>query len=417
MTQRDTQPDDESMLLVLPVPVRIRDGAMLFEAQACNGVERWAANFSSLIIAVPVIPESLVQADGSSTWADVSSLPCRGRVEFVPLPWAYRWTTFLKVYARTRRLLGDCIVRSRYLQFAFYGLAGDWASVAAREAMRQGRAYALHTDNVAHEFSVHTAAGHGWPRRLRARIEAPIMERYHRGIVRRCALGLWHGYDCYQAYSPYCASSHNIHDVHTKPQDVISEAECAEKASRALRDPALRVCYVGRATGIKAPLDWVRAIAHARDQGATIHAVWLGDGPLLEELRALAKELHLEEALDTPGFVSDRATVLAALRDAHVLLFTHLTPESPRCLLEALISGTPIVGYDNAFAEDLVLGHGGGVFVTLGEWRALGDTLAQLAADRTRLADLIAEAGVNGRRFNDADVFRERSELIKRYLP
>ncbi|MCC6695796.1 MAG: glycosyltransferase [Candidatus Hydrogenedentes bacterium] len=417
MTQLDIQPDDDSMLLVLPVPVRICDGVVLFEAQACNGVERWADNFASLVIAVPVIPESLVQADGSSAWVDVSALPCRDRVEFVPLPWAYRWATFLKTYSRTRRTLGDCIARCRYLQFAFYGLAGDWASVAAREAMWQGRSYAVHTDNVAHEFSVRSAAGHGRLRRLRARIEAPVMQRYHRGIVRRCTLGLWHGYDCYQAYSPYCANSHNIHDVHTKPEDAISEAEYADKALHALHDPALRVCYVGRVTGIKAPLDWVRALAHARDRGAALRAKWLGDGPLLEEMRALARELGLGESLDTPGFVSDRAAVLAALRDAHLLLFTHLTPESPRCLLEALISGTPIAGYGNAFATDLVQGHGGGVFVSTGDWRALGDALVQLAADRARLSNLIAEAGANGRRFNDATVFRERSELIKRYLP
>ena len=52
MTRLDIQPDDDSMLLVLPVPVRIRDGVTLFEAQACNGVERWADNFASLVIAV-----------------------------------------------------------------------------------------------------------------------------------------------------------------------------------------------------------------------------------------------------------------------------------------------------------------------------------------------------------------------------
>jgi glycosyltransferase involved in cell wall biosynthesis len=410
-------PDNDCMLLVLPVPIRVREGEVLFEAQACNGVERWADNFESLIVAVPVIPESLATADGSSVWNNVAELKCHDRVEFVQLPWTYSYVEFFRTYRATRQRLAECIARSRYLQFAIHGYVGDWASVGAREAHRQGRAYAVHTDNVAHELVVQMAEGHGLKRRFRARIEAPLIKRYHERIVRRCALGLWHGFDCYQAYSQYCTHSENIHDVHTKPEDCIAPEDCAAKARGAVQCSQLRVCYAGRATAIKAPLEWVRALAHARDLGAPVAATWLGDGPLLEEMRDLAKELGLDGALSLPGFVDDRAQLLNVLRESHVLAFTHLTPESPRCLLEALVSGTPIAGYDNAFAKDLVEGHGGGVFVPIGDWKALGARLTELSRERTRLSELIVEAGENGRRFNDAAVFRERSQLIKRYLP
>ena len=50
----------------------------------------------------------------------------------------------------------------------------------------------------------------------------------------------------------------------------------------------------------------------------------------------------------------------------HVLVFCHTTPESPRNLVEALISGCPIVGYHSDFAAELV-GDGGGAFVTTGD--------------------------------------------------
>ncbi len=410
-------PENDRMLLVLPVPVRVRDGVVLFEAQACNGVARWADNFESLIVAVPVIPESMITSDGSSVWLDVSEQAWHGRVEFVRLPWTFSYIEFIRRYSKTRALLGKRIAQSRYLQFAISGLAGDWAAVAAMEAYRQDRPYALHTDNVAHKLVVQIAQGHRVKRRVRAHLEAPIIKWYHERLVRRCSLGLWHGFDCYQAYSPYCENNHNIHDVHTKPADCISPAACEVKASKAVHDTTLRVCYAGRATGIKAPLDWVRAMAHARERGASIAATWLGDGPLLEEMRGLAKELGLGEALALPGFVDDRERLLCTLRESHVLTFTHLTPESPRCLLEALVSGTPIVGYDNAFARDLVEGHGGGHFVPIGDWKSLGAQLAKLALDREALAALIRDAGANGARFNDAAVFRERSALIKAHLP
>jgi len=69
--------------------------------------------------------------------------------------------------------------------------------------------------------------------------------------------------------------------------------------------------------------------------------------------------LGLREVVDFPGFLSDRSELLEKLRLAHMMLFTHVTPESPRCLLEALICGTPIVGYANGFAKDLTAGRGG----------------------------------------------------------
>jgi hypothetical protein len=73
------------------------------------------------------------------------------------------------------------------------------------------------------------------------------------------------------------------------------------------------------------------------------------------------------------------------------------------------------VGYKSAFAEELTAGRGGGAYVPLGDWQALGAKVAELARDRSRLAGLIAEAAENGSRFNDEAVFRERSELIRRY--
>jgi len=57
----------------------------------------------------------------------------------------------------------------------------------------------------------------------------------------------------------------------------------------------------------------------------------------------------------------------------------------------------------------------GGAYVPLGDWQALGAEVAELATNRPRLAGLIAEAAENGSRFNDQAVFRERSELIRRY--
>jgi len=96
-------------------------------------------------------------------------------------------------------------------------------------------------------------------------------------------------------------------------------------------------------------------------------------------------------------------------------VFTHVTPESPRNLIEALISGTPILGYHSNYAADLIASSGGGSLVPLGKFQALGELIADLAKDRSRLAELSQQAARSGSRFSDTVVFAERSALVQQY--
>ncbi len=405
-----------SMLLVVPVPFCVSpEGTLLVEQQAWNGLERWAENFDRMIVAAPVIPESMGVGRGFR-WVSAESLPSRARIELVRLPWAYRPDHFVKAWRPTRRVLAGLIPRAEYLQFAIGGLFGDWGSVASLEAARQGRRFAVHADRVEDEVVRRTVGNLGVLQGLRKRVEAAAMRLYHRHIIRRCTLGLWHGKECYDAYAPFCAHSYVIHDVHTKPEDVLDAAEAERKSATAVSAPELSICYAGRADAMKGPLDWIRALARARDRGVRFRATWIGEGPMLEEMRDLAQQLGLSERVSFPGFVAERSRVLAVLRSSHLLLFTHLTPESPRCLLEALISATPIVGYGSAFPEELVERSGGGLFVPIGDADALGDSISSLWQARERLGALIQAAAISGRRFSDTAVFRARSELIKQHL-
>ena len=80
------------------------------------------------------------------------------------------------------------------------------------------------------------------------------------------------------------------------------------------------------------------------------------------------------------------------------------------------MTGNPIIGYASAYPADLVSVAGGGVLVPMGNHKKLGEILAQLCADRQRLANLQAQAFQDGARFTSERVFAERSDLIKRYL-
>lgn len=404
------------MLLVLHVCFYYQDGKLLWEAQACNGLEQWADNFGSVVVAAPLLPESLAQTDKTTVWRDTATLSQPDRFEFVPLPYAYSPVQFLKTYRSTRQLLGSLMQRCQYLQFAIGGLAGDWAGVAALEASRQGRKYAVHADRVEHQVVKCVSKNAGILKQLYVMATVSLMARFEQHIIQQCSLGLWHGADCYNAYSPFCKASYVVHDVHTKAQDAITLSDLNEKVETAITAPTILICYAGRLSAMKAPLDWVRALGVARDLGVHFQAIWFGDGELREETRQLIAELNLTEQIHLAGLEADREKLLHKIRESQLMLFTHITPESPRCLIEALVSGTSIVGYESQYVHDLTRHKGGGSFVPVKDWQQLGQRIAELANDRAALAQLIQAAGDNGARFNDAAVFHERSELIKHHL-
>jgi glycosyltransferase involved in cell wall biosynthesis len=405
-----------SLLLVLPVPFMRDGGALLFEKQACNGLGRWADNFDHIVLACPAIDRDTTLQRFSWSWQDMSDLPCRDRIDAVPLPAAYRVAEFARVLPRTRKLLQLKIDECDYLSFAISGLIGDWASVACVEAKRSGRKYSVWTDNVAHAFLRAEARAASWRRRLKVFLYAPATKRYHEYLIKHCALGLFHGQDCYSAYSRLCEEPHLVHDVHTKKRDEIDAEVLESKVQRCASGNVLRLCYVGRATGIKGPLDWIRVVYEVHCAGVPIQATWIGDGDMLGEMRRLTEELGISERIHFHGFVDSQQEILTALRASDILLFCHKAAESPRNLVEALVSGCPILGYSSPYVEDLVRRHGGGLFTPQDDIVALAEKVKYLHAHRGDLCELIRAAARSGKLYNDESVFRHRSDLIKRYL-
>ena len=404
-----------SMYLVLPVPFRMAEGKVFVECQAANGLDRWADDFDQVVVAAPVIPEVEVRNLSGFCWRDMDLLAHRSRIVFQPLPWAYTPGPFFSKLSATRKLIRASLAQCEHLQFAIGGLIGDWAAVAAIEAISQRRRYAIHTDRVEHKVMQKTASSASGLRRMKIAVEAPLMKRYHEHIIRRCSLGLWHGDDCFRAYSPWCVESHRVHDIHTKESDLIGADELERKLDDIRNAEALDICYAGRLDPMKAPLEWLRAIAAARDLGAPVFATWFGEGPMMEEAKSEAQRLQLDEIVAFPGFVVGRSELLQHVRTAHAMVFTHVTPESPRNLLESLVSGTPILGYESAYASDLLERDGGGELVAIHDFRSLGAMIAELAKNRERLVQMTQQAAQNGRRFTDAAVFAERSALIKQF--
>lgn len=407
-------------LMVLPVPMRVTDDGktILFESQACNGLDRWCDNFESLYVAAPVLDESLVANRKSMSWADVKSIPSIDRIEMIPLPMAYTMGAHNRVAGDVRATLRGLIGRSKYLHFGAFSLFGGWGGIAAELAQQMGRKYAVHFDYVEHEVVRANAKHKSLPRRLKAQWTAHATKSWLSPIIARASLVLCHGSDTYEYYRKLNPNARLIHNIHTTaadqatPEQVQAKVESLKDASR-----PIRIVYAGRISSEKAPLDWARAMAIAiKTPGVDIRATWLGDGPMRAEFEAALVREGIRDRVDTPGFTSNRAALLSAVREADLFAFTHVTPESPRCLIESLISATPIIGYSSHYPADLIAKHSGGLLTPMNDWNALGKTVAELATNRSRIADLIPRARQDGGKFTSEAVFRERSELIKEFL-
>lgn len=407
--------NDGSLLLVLPVPFSHRDGDLMLESQACNGAARWAENFQRVTLAAPLMPPDQVAANPTIQWGAVRDVQHAERLRWAPLPWAYAVASFFRQLGPTRRALAQLIGEHYYLHFAIGGWIGDWAAQAALLAHRLHRPFSIWTDQVFHQ-AVRALAptGENARRRFYARLAVPFMRRLEHRVVRYADLGMFHGGDTFQYYGPLSPNPQLCHDVHTKEHDRIDRAAVEEKLRQVRGGRPLRLCYVGRAVPMKAPLDWLGALLLVRQAGVDFRAIWQGQGPLRPEMEAFIREHGLTEHVHLPEHHVPHVECLRLMRDSDILLFTHITPESPRCLVEGLLSACALVGYGSEYSRGLT--RQGGVFVEPQDVEGLAREIVALNGDRSRLASLIEHAYEDGAEFTDAHVFRDCSDLIKRYL-
>jgi colanic acid/amylovoran biosynthesis glycosyltransferase len=262
------------LLLLLPLTAHIVDGRPHVDLQACNGLRLWLANFDTVTLACRATNQS-----PSGEFGPIDEIPGGERLTFVPLPIAYTPNRFALALPGTARLLRHYISQADYLHFAIGGLWGDWASLAC---LLTNRPYAVWTDRVEYRVAMFSASSKSGVRRLYTLATAHLMKRYERLVIRRSALGLFHGGDCFEAYAKYCRNPQLVHNIHVGSGNVIDLAALRQRSSQA---GPLRIAYAGRVHRDKGVFDWIEALSRL---DAPFEATWFGDGPELARARQLA---------------------------------------------------------------------------------------------------------------------------------
>ncbi|MBN2579620.1 MAG: glycosyltransferase [Pirellulales bacterium] len=155
---------------------------------------------------------------------------------------------------------------------------------------------------------------------------------------------------------------------------------------------------VGRFVEKKGPLITLSAFAKVLRQCPEATLTMIGDGPLLDPAKDLARSLGISTAVQFPGSQPHHA-VRAAMQKARALVQHSLraadgdSEGTPVAVMEAQASGLPVVATRHAGIKDVVQDGGSGLLVAEKDQDALAEAMITLALD----ADLAARLGRVGR--------------------
>ena len=111
------------------------------------------------------------------------------------------------------------------------------------------------------------------------------------------------------------------------------------------------IIYVGRITYPKNPQRLMKVFSEIVKKLPDVKIAVVGRGELEQEIKELAKELHLENNLEFLGF---RPNPLKMMHDAKVMLMTSRWEGTPMCVLEAMALGLPLVSTPTDGVRELI---------------------------------------------------------------
>jgi glycosyltransferase involved in cell wall biosynthesis len=156
--------------------------------------------------------------------------------------------------------------------------------------------------------------------------------------------------------------------------------------------------------------DLLRAIQLAALRGAPVRLAAVGAGPLELDMRALARQLGIEDRVHIVGLRED-ATNLLSGADLFALASDH--EGGPLAVLEAMAAGLPVIATGVGAVPDLITDGIDGLIVPVGAPSRLADAIAALAGDPARRAS-IGQAAAS--RIEAHDVTRSAARLEELYV-
>ena len=190
--------------------------------------------------------------------------------------------------------------------------------------------------------------------------------------------------------------------------DVISDAELDQQLAR-LADPnrELQAVYFGRLVPYKGCEYMIEAVAAARAQGARVAMTFIGDGECLPQLKKLAIDRGLADAVTFLPPVVYGAPLFNLIGQCDFAVASPKSEDTPRAALDAMARGLPIVAFDIDYFKSLADMSGAVALATWPEPDSLADAFKRLDRERPRIAEMSRKA-VAFARVNSQDIWLQR---------
>jgi glycosyltransferase involved in cell wall biosynthesis len=186
--------------------------------------------------------------------------------------------------------------------------------------------------------------------------------------------------------------------LHVMTESVVREDEVAAGPRDQDWTGELELLTVGRLDVEKNPVLFVEALGRLeRERPGRYRVIWVGGGPMVEEVRLRAGELGVADRVELRGWVPFGPELLELYRRAHLFVHVSLTEGVPKVLIEALASATPIVATDVGGVRALLDGGRAGLLVPPSDLDALVEAIRRLADDEGLRERLVAHGLELGR--------------------
>lgn len=153
--------------------------------------------------------------------------------------------------------------------------------------------------------------------------------------------------------------------------------------------------------------------AIAKTANPNLHFLICGTGPKLDELKAIAKEMKIENQIHFLGFRTD---IKQLQQIADIFLFTTYQEGLPRSMMEAMASGLPCVASNIRGNSDLIEDGIGGYLHIPEDIEGFAKSISKLAADERLRKEMGLKNLENIKQFDLASVKVKMSEIYRREL-
>jgi glycosyltransferase involved in cell wall biosynthesis len=161
------------------------------------------------------------------------------------------------------------------------------------------------------------------------------------------------------------------------------------KKELGIQDSLPVVGAIGRLNQQKSPLDFIHMAAMVHRGHPEVHFMWIGTGPLEDDVKTLTQELGLDSVMH---FLGQRNDVPALLKTMNCLVLSSHWEGFPLIVLEALASDTPVVATDISGTREAIKHGWNGWLAPAGDYETMAEYVLDILENPER-ASLFREAG------------------------